>query len=103
VREGKFLGTYMMLGEFDGRMIRLDGFIDRLAISKDKWMCWGLRSRQCVGNLQDQGDHVTWSMAVGNVGLISERALAAGIDLEENREVDKEDTVICKLKMKRKW
>jgi hypothetical protein len=41
-------------------------------------------------------------MAVGNVGLISERALAAGIDLEENREVDKEDTVICKLKMKRK-
>jgi hypothetical protein len=37
-----------------------------------------------------------------NVGSISERALAAGIDLEENGEVDKEDAVIHKSKIKRK-
>jgi hypothetical protein len=35
---GKVLGTYTMLGEFDGRMIRLDGCMDGLAISKDKRM-----------------------------------------------------------------
>jgi hypothetical protein len=33
---GKVPGTYTMLGEFDGRVIRLDGCMDGLAISKDK-------------------------------------------------------------------